>query len=81
MGKEGVGAGAGAGLLKQRLITSDYESSDSPNSSDLSDNMGTMEDGGGSVPRKVSAIVWCMWWWCLYGGCPFHVCLFSLQTV
>ncbi|XP_076444816.1 cGMP-inhibited 3',5'-cyclic phosphodiesterase 3A-like isoform X3 [Babylonia areolata] len=49
-GKEG-----GGGLLKQRLITSDYESSDSPNSSDLSDNMGTTEDGGMSaMPRKES---------------------------
>nr|KAG5703271.1 hypothetical protein BaRGS_025513 [Batillaria attramentaria] len=42
----------GQGLLKQRFITSDYESSDSPNSSDLSDNVGATEDGGVSTPRK-----------------------------
>ena len=47
---------SGSSLLQKRLITSDYESSDSPSSSDLSDNVGTTDDGvASSPPRKVSS--------------------------
>lgn len=52
-GRAGGTNTAGASLLRQRLITSDYESSDSPNSSDLSDNVGVAEDGSSSLRRKV----------------------------
>ena len=45
---------SGSSLLQKRFITSDYESSDSPSSSDLSDNVGAADDGvAGSPPRKV----------------------------
>lgn len=44
---------SGSSLLQKRFITSDYESSDSPSSSDLSDNVGAAEDGVvSSPPRK-----------------------------
>ena len=64
--KEAAGAG-GQSLLRQRFVTSDYESSDSPNSSDLSDNMGATEDGGVSAPRKVRRAS------ALLGSLPGHV--------
>ena len=54
-------------MLRQRFVTSDYESSDSPNSSDLSDNMGATEDGGVSAPRKVRRAS------ALLGSLPGHV--------
>ncbi|BFZ25003.1 hypothetical protein BsWGS_28043 [Bradybaena similaris] len=38
-------------LIQKRFVTSDYESSDSPSSSDHSDNVGTAEDVT-SLPRK-----------------------------
>ncbi|CAL1531892.1 unnamed protein product [Lymnaea stagnalis] len=39
-------------IIQKRIITSDYESSDSPSSSDQSDNVGTSEDMAGSPPPR-----------------------------
>ena len=48
--KDGLATNVGGtGLSKRFNITSDYESSDSPGSSDHSDNVMTIEDMGGSV--------------------------------
>ncbi|XP_050391409.2 cGMP-inhibited 3',5'-cyclic phosphodiesterase 3A isoform X3 [Patella vulgata] len=43
-------------LTKRLHITSDYESSDSPSSSDHSDNIATSEDLVGSPPRKETVV-------------------------
>lgn len=47
---------SGSALIQKRFITSDYESSDSPSSSDHSDNVCTAEDTAGSPPRKVGLV-------------------------
>lgn len=47
-------------LIQKRFVTSDYESSDSPSSSDHSDNVGTAEDVT-SLPRKVSFACFMLW--------------------
>ncbi|XP_059141069.1 cGMP-inhibited 3',5'-cyclic phosphodiesterase 3A-like [Physella acuta] len=43
---------ASSSIIQKRLITSDYESSDSPSSSDHSDNVGTTEERAGSPLKK-----------------------------
>lgn len=44
---------SGSTLIQKRFITSDYDSSDSPSSSDHSDNVGTADDVAGSPSRRV----------------------------
>lgn len=54
-------------VIRKRFITSDYESSDSPSSSDHSDNVGAGEDPANSPPKKVSK-------WCQFGLFSCCVC-------
>ena len=44
-------------VARQRLITSDYESSDSPNSSDFNDHLGSVDDTAKMVTRKVGVYI------------------------
>lgn len=81
-GRAGGTNTAGASLLRQRLITSDYESSDSPNSSDLSDNVGVAEDGSSSLRRKVrraATFALCTLAYLLGDRAPLCVCVWIVM--